>query len=192
MREFIVAGFVAVSVTLSGCSTVADYKPKLVDGHEYIMGAPVVAKGIVEELRVTGKDGAVQKITAGGSDLASVSVGTSLASAIGGGSSLGGGAALGIVGALLDVVAAANAPRIEFMVRRDPEGDLVNVPVPNKDYVRIIEKYHCVSLGDAVRVVKLRGRLDIYNAQPELLRLSDFQPSCQDMKSKLTQSGGEK
>ena len=117
---------------------------------------------------------------------------TQLASVAGGGSSLGGGAALGVLGALFDVISAANAPRIEFMVRRDPEGDLVNVPVPNKDYVRIIERYHCVGLGDAVRVVKTRSRFDIYNAQPELVRVSDFQPTCEELKANLVQSGKTK
>ncbi|MVW72873.1 hypothetical protein [Bordetella sp. 15P40C-2] len=178
----------SVYLSLAGCDTVQDYKPYTKNGQEYVYGDPVVARGVLEEVRVTEKNGTVHNISKGAGDMVGdAGIGGAVAANIGGMSSLQGGMALGGIGAILDIVSALNAPRVEYMVRRDGEGDLVNVPVA-VDYVKRITDYHCVDLGDRVRVLKVGRRLTLVNENYQLLRLSDFQPTCAEQKASFSAS----
>lgn len=170
-------------LVLTGCSTVSDFQVKSVDGRPYIMHWPVVATGSLEEIRVTEKDGTVHNISkAAGSVAGEYAGSTNLLKGLTGMSSLGAGAAVGGIGAVFDVIATLSSPRIEMMVRRNDEGDLINVPMA-LDYIKIAERLHCVQLGDEVNVVKKGRAFDLYNANPNLLRLSDFQPSCDELRA---------
>lgn len=185
------AGFTLAvsSVFLSGCDTVNDYRPHTRDnGHEYIMQWPVVATGVVEDLRVTEKNGTVHSVAAATSDVALGTVG--YASTIGAASGMSGlqsGLAIGGLGAVFDFISRVNAPKVEFMVRRSPEGDLVNVPI-QPELLERVETNKCIRLGDTVRVVQKGNSLEMFNANPDLLRLSDFGPSCDELRAKFAKT----
>lgn len=182
--KLITAALAFSCLALAGCDTLNDYRVKTVDGQPYVMRWPVVATGQVEEVRVTEKDGTVHNISkAAGSVAGEYAGSTKLLTDLGGMSNLGAGAVAGGIGAVFDIIAAISAPRIELMVRRSAEQDLINVPV-SPDTLKIAQDMHCVQIGDDVNVVKKGRAFDVYNANPNLLRLSDFQPSCDDLRSK--------
>lgn len=186
--KLITASLAFSCLALAGCDTLSDYHVKEVDGNQYIMRMPVVATGKVEEVRVTEKNGTVHNVSkAAGSVAGEYAGSTKLLTDLGGMSNMGAGAVAGGIGAVFDIISAINAPRIELMVRRTAEGDLINVPV-SPDALKIAQNMHCVQIGDDVNVVKRGRAFDVYNVNPELLRLSDFQPSCDELRAKATAS----
>lgn len=177
-------------LTLVGCAS--NFKPHVKeDGKEYIYTWPVVAKGVLEDVRVTESDGTVTSLSSLSKGVGDVAgdgaVGGAITSSLGM-SNVGGGLALGAVGALMDLITAATAPKVEFIVRREPEGDLINVPVAN-DYVHLYEENYCLQLGDPVRVVTRAGwskGFDVFNANPNMFRDNLFSPSCDTLRAQET------
>lgn len=179
--------FVLVALSclaIAGCSTVSDFKPVTRNGQEYIYNMPVLATGTVEDVQITEKNGTVHHFAANTADVVGQGgVGMAAATTAGGMSDVAGGLVGGGVGAVFDFISRVNAPKIELMVRRDNDGDVQPLPI-NPDSLRILNKYRCVDVGERIKIVKKGSRgFDVYNANPELLRLSDFQPSCDELRA---------
>lgn len=176
------------TILASGCTTVQDYHPVTKNGQEYVYGMPVLAVGTLEEVQVTGKDGAVHAITAGAKDITSDgAIAGSLASNISGMSNAQAGAALGLASGVFDFVSRLSGPSIKLLVRQDNGGEILTLPV-SKDSLYILGTQRCINVGDRVRVVKKGARgFDVYNANPDLMNFSVFQPSCEELKAKLAQ-----
>ena len=179
--------FVVLScAAFTGCSTVSDFKPVTKNGQEYIMNYPVLATGTVEEVHVIEKNGTVHTIAQSGADLAGDgAIGASLATNAGGLSNFQGGAIAGALGAVFSIIAESNAPKVEVMIRNDADGELKSLHA-TPQMLKNFYEYRCIDIGDKVRVIKNpRGPgLDLYNANSTLLRLSDFQPTCEELKAK--------
>lgn len=190
MNYRVITSFMISASFLAGCSTVNDFKPVTKNGQEYIYGMPVLATGVVEDVQITEKNGTVHTFAAGASDvIGQGGVGMAAATTAGGMGSVGGGLAGGAIAGVFDFISRANAPKIELMVRRDKEGDIQPLPV-SSDSLRILTKYRCVDIGDRIRIVKKGSNgFDVYNANANWLRLSDFQPSCEELKAKVATNG---
>ena len=177
-------------VTLTGCATVEDYKPVTKNGQEYIGDMPVMAKGEVVDLRVTDKDGSVQSFASGAADVAGPGGGGMAAATAAGLGTVQAGLVGGISSGIFDLISRLSAPKIELMIKNDADGSVNPLPI-NSDSLYILTKYRCVDLGDRIRIVK-KGRrgFDVYNEVPELIRLSDFQPECPELKANIAQNKG--
>lgn len=171
------------TLLLAGCVSSSQFVPSTVDGKDYYGKALQIAVGTLEEVRITEKNGKVHTFAQGAGSVAGEMGGSiPLLSNLGGMSSAGAGLAAAGIGIIFDIISASSAPKIELMVRREPEGDLVDVPV-NGDQLKRIKDYHCVNIGDRVRVVLVNKRPDVYNWMPKLVRVSDFQPNCREMRA---------
>lgn len=182
-RFFLLAIF-ASTLFLGGCVSSGQFVPSTVDGKDYFGASPQVAVGTFEEVRVTEKNGAVHSFSQGASSVAGEMGGSvPILTNLGGMSNAGAGLAAAGIGFVFDIISASSAPTIEVMVRRDPEGDLINVPVDGHELKRIHD-YNCVNLGDRVRVVYgSNRRFGVYNWVPKLVRVSDFQPNCRQLRA---------
>ncbi|MFT0547078.1 hypothetical protein ACMHYO_12155 [Allopusillimonas ginsengisoli] len=186
MNRFVLAFLASVTFVVSGCSTVADFRPVVKDGQEYVYGMPVIAIGTLEDVQVTEKNGAIHSFAAAGADLTSDGgIAGPVANSINGLTSLQGTAALSLASGVLDFVSRVNGPSIKLMVRPDNGGDTLVLPV-SKQSLYILGRNRCVGVGDRVRIVrKGKNGFDIYNAVPSLLHLSDFEPTCEELKAAL-------
>lgn len=166
----------------------ADFTPVTRNGQEYIYDMPVLATGVLENVTITDKDGTIHSAAAGASDVTGQGgLGAAVATSAGGMSDVAGGLTGGLLSGLFNFISMASAPTIELVIRNDETGDAAPLRV-SQDSLYILSKYRCVDIGDRVRIVKNGTRgFDIYNAVPELLRLSDFQPSCEELKTKIVQ-----
>ena len=169
-------------LALAGCNTVADYNPKTIDGQKYIYGMPVMATAKLESVKITEKDGTVHNFTDNASDVVGQGgVGVAAATTAGGLSSVQGGLAAGALSGVLDFFSRLSAPKIELMVLND-QGEVKPIPV-NSDSLRILNDQRCLEIGDYMHIVKKGSRgFDIYNANPNLMRLSVFQPTCEELR----------
>lgn len=173
----------------AGCDTVSDYRPVTKNGQEYIYNMPVIATGVVEDVLITEKNGTVHSVASGTSDLVGQGGVGMVAATAGGLGTVAGGALSGVLSGVAKVVSQVNGPVIELMVRSDKDGQVAPLRI-SADSLEILTLRRCVDVGDRIRVVRKGERgFDIYNANPELLRISDFQPSCDQMKANLSSSG---
>ncbi|CAM5790801.1 hypothetical protein CCAE64S_02660 [Castellaniella caeni] len=173
------------TVLLAACATPDQFVPSTVDGREYFAGVPQIAVGTLEEIRITEKDGTVHSFAKGASSVAAEGGGSiPLISGLSGMSSTGAGFAAAGIGFVFNSVAKSSAPDIELMIRKEPEGNLIGFQVTEHG-LRQTQDYHCVNLGDRVRAIwhEQTREYGIYNFVPKLVRVSDFQPSCRQLRA---------
>lgn len=191
MFRSVAIGFVVIlSTVLSGCIS-----PQVVqkDGKDYINGWPLLATGVLEGIRITNNDGTSETISAASGAVVDLTSDMAITTQIGNATGLsgaGGGLILGSVNVLMGILSNYTAPQIDYLVRREPEGDVINVPT-EQGYIKHTEELFCVTIGDRVNVVQRRGfnrGFDIFNANPEMMRSNFLSESCESRRKRFSEA----